>query len=224
MRNADRAIAVALVVAAAAAYLAFGWGADTSYDYYGRLADAFVHGRWWLTERPSWLNELVACGEGRWCVVYPPLPAILSIPFLPLGTAFAQVIASRLTGGAAAGPLYLGLRAFGAPRWVALAGTVLSVVGTTLLFTSVDGRSWYAAQSVAVLFTCIAFWLAARGGPAWGIGAAIGLATLARLPIAAATPALALLAARRTGRPYPRVLSGTVLAGVPFALFYVGYN
>jgi hypothetical protein len=224
VRRVDHVVAVALAAAGAAAYLAFGWGADTSYDYYGRLGDAFVHGRWWLTEDPSWLNELVACGDGRWCVVYPPMPAILAIPFLPFGTAFAQVLASRIAGGVSAGPLYLGLRAFGAPRWVALAGTALSAIGTTLLFTSVDGRSWYVAHSVAVLFTCVAFWLAARGGPAWSIGAAIGLAALARLPIAAATPALALLAARRTGRPYLRVLSGIVLAGVPFALAYAGYN
>lgn len=225
MRHADRVVAVALALAAAAAYLAFGWNADTSYDDYGRLAEAFVQGRWWLTEDPSWLNELVACGDGRWCVAHPPLPAILSIPFLPLGsTALAQVLASRIAGGLSAGPLYLGLRAFGVPRWVAVTGTVLSAVGTTLLFTGVDGRSPYVAHSVAVLFASIAFWLAARGGPAWGIGAAIGCAALARVPVAAAAPALALLAARRSGRPYLPVLSGVLLAGVPFVLTYAAYD
>ncbi len=225
MRRIDLGLAVALAAAGALAYLAFGWGADTSYDYYGRLADAFVHGRWWLTESPTWLNELLSCGDGRWCVAYPPLPAVLSIPFLPLGsTAVAQSVASRVAGGLSAGPLYLGLRAYGAPRPVAIAGTVMSTVGTTLLFSSTDGRAWYAAHAVAMLFASVAFWLAARGGPSWGIGVAIGLAALARLPVAAATPALALLAARRAGRPYARVLSGIVLAGVPFALVYVGYN
>lgn len=225
MRRSDRWLAAGLAAAGAAAYLAFGWGADTSYDYYGRLADAFMHGRWWLTVHPSWLNELLSCGEGRWCVVYPPLPAILSIPFLPFGsTALAQSLLSRVAGGVSAGPLYLGLRAYGAPRWVAVTGSVLSMLGTTLLFSSSDGRAWYAAHAVAVPLTCVAFWLAARGGPSWGIGVAIGLAALARLPVAAATPALALLAARRGAGSYPRVLSGIVLAGVPFALVYVAYN
>jgi len=153
-----------------------------------------------------------------------PLPALLSIPLLPLGTALAQGVMARIAGGASAGLLYLGLRAYGAPRWVAIAGAALSAFGTTLLFSSVDGRSWYAAHSVAVLFASAAFWLAARGGPSWAIGATIGLAALARLPFAAAFPALALLAARRTGSPYARVLGGVILGGIPFAIVYAGYN
>jgi hypothetical protein len=118
----------------------------------------------------------------------------------------------------------VGLRAYGAPRFVAIAGAVVSAFGTTLLFSSVDGRSWYAAHAVAMLFGSAAFWLAARGGPGWAVGAAIGLAALARLPFAAATPALALLAARRAGIPYTHVLRGVVLGGLPFAAVYVGYN
>jgi len=233
MRITDGRIAVACAVVGAAAYVAFGWGEETAYDYYGRLAAAFLEGRWWLTVREPWLNELVACGPSgavaagpeRWCVVYPPLPAVLSLPFLATGsTAIAQGLAAQIAGGASAGPLYLGLRAFGAPRWVALAGIVLSALGTTLLFTSVDGRSWYAAHSAAMLFTSVAFAVAARGGPAWAVGAAIGLAALARLPVAAATPALALLAAQRSGAPYWPTLARVVLSGVPFALAYLGYD
>lgn len=231
MRSLDARIALALAVLTAVAYVAFGWGEETVYDYYGRLGAALLEGRWWLTERPPWLNELVACGpsdapiEGRWCVVYPPLPAVLSIPFLVTGsTAIAQGLVSQIAGGASAGPLYLGLRAFGAPRWVALAGVVLSAFGATLLFTSADGRSWYAAHAVAMLFTSTAFAAAARGGPPWLIGAAIGLAALARLPVAAATPALALLASRKAGVPYLPMLLRIVAAGAPFALVYLAYD
>lgn len=231
MRSRDAAIALGLSIAGAVAYVAFGWGTATVYDYYGRLAEAFIEGRWWLDEAPPWLNELLACGpagggmeQARWCVAYPPLPAVLSIPFLPFGTMVAQSLASRVAGGASAGPLYLGLRAFGAPRPVAIAGAVLSALGTTLLFTSVDGRSWYAAHAVAMLFASVAFFFAARGGPAWAVGVAIGLAGLARLPVAAATPALALLVARRSGTPFGRALAMVVLGGAPFALAYVGYN
>ncbi len=224
MRPSDRVVALALAIGGAVAYVAFGFGTETVYDYYGRLADALVHGRWWLTEAPPWLNELLTCGAGRWCVAYPPLPAVLSIPLLPLGTAAAQSLMSRVAGGLSAGPLYLGLRSFGAPRPVALAGVVVSALGTTLLFTSVDGRSWYAAQAVAMLFAAIAFALAARGGPAWAVGVAIGLAALARLPFAAATPALALLLARRTATPLAKALAGVIAGGAPFALIYVAYD
>ena len=220
----EKWIAVALGCLAVSGYVIAGWGAPTVYDYYGRLAEAFVHGRYWLTDDPPWLNELLACGDGRWCVAYPPLPAILAVPLVWLGTATAQGVVSQVSGGASAAFLYLALRAYGAPRLVAVTGTLLSAFGTTLLFTSADGRSWYAAHAVAMLFTSIAFYLAARGGPAWGVGAAIGFAALARLPVAAATPALALLVARRGGTPFRAALTRVVLGGLPLLAIYVAYN
>lgn len=217
-------IAMAIGAFAVLAYLAAGWGAPTVYDDYGRLAEAFGHGRYWLTTDPPWLNELLACGDGRWCVAYPPLPAILAVPLLFLGTATAQDVVSQVCGGASAGVLFLALRAYGAPRWVAVTGALLSAFGTTLFFSSADGRSWYAAHAVAMLFTTVAFLIAARGGPGWWIGTAIGLAALARLPVAATVPALALLAAHRSGSSFPRTFLRIVAGGFPLLLLYVGYN
>src|SRR2546429_9940176 len=116
MAVSDRAVAIWIAVIAAAIYVAAGVGLATDYDYYGRLADAFLHGRWWLTEAPPWLNELLPCGEGRFCVVYPPLPATLSLPFVPFfPPAGAQVAASRVAGAATAGFLYYGLPRSGPP-------------------------------------------------------------------------------------------------------------
>src|SRR5206468_11653380 len=133
MTVSDRAVAIWIAVIAAAIYVAAGVGLATDYDYYGRLADAFLHGRWWLTEAPPWLNELLPCGEGRFCIVLPPLPAVLALPLAAfVSTSVAQVIASRVAGGASAGVLYYGLRAYGAPRLYALVGALLSAFGTTL--------------------------------------------------------------------------------------------
>ena len=225
MTWSDRRIATALAAAGAAVYLVVGLGLLTVYDYYGRLAQALLHGQWWLSEAPSWLNELVSCGPERWCVVYPPLPAILAMPLATvLSTALAQGLVCRIFGGVSAGILYLALRAFGAPRAVAIVGAILSTFGTTLFFSSVDGRAWYVAHAVAMPFLSAALLFAARGERAWLVGACIGLAALARLPVAAAAPALALLLARRAGMPYRRALAGVVLGGVPFALVYVGYD
>jgi hypothetical protein len=225
MTWSDRRIAIALAAAGAVAYLVAGLGLLTDYDYYGRLAQSLLHGQWWVSEAPPWLNELVPCGVERWCVVYPPLPAVLAIPLATvLPTALAQVLVSRIAGGVSAGILYLALRAFGAPRLVAIAGAVLSTFGTTLFFSSVDGRAWFAAHAVAMPFLCAALLFAARGERAWIVGVCIGLAALARLPVAAAAPALALLLARRAGSPYLRALGGVVIGGAPFALVYVGWN
>ncbi len=222
---ADRTIALALALAGALVYLGLGIGLQTDYDYYGRLAQAFVEGRWWLDVAPSWLNELIPCGEGRFCVAYPPLPAILAMPLVPLfGPAGAQALVSQLCGGASAGVLYLALRALGTTRGVAVAGAVLSGLGTTLLFSSIDARAWYAAHAVAMLFTSLALLLAARGERGWLVGVAIGLAALARLPVAAAFPALALLAARQGGRPFRPTLGLVVAGGAPLAAVYLGYN
>lgn len=220
----DRSLAIRIGLIGAAAYVGFGWGTLTVYDYHGRLAEALLQGRYWLDADPVWLNELLSCGDGRWCVAYPPLPALLAIPFLGLGTAAAQGAVAQLCGGASAGVLYLALRAYGAPRLVALGGVAVSAFGTTLLFSSADGRAWFAAHSVAMLFTSAAFLVAARGGTPWLLGALIGLAALARLPVAAATPALALLLAQRSGRPYPAVLLRVIVAGLPLLAIYVGYD
>jgi hypothetical protein len=225
MTLSDRAVAIWIGLIAAAIYVGAGVGLATDYDYYGRLAEAFVHGRWWLTEAPPWLNELLPCGDGRYCVVYPPLPAILSVPLVPFfPTAVAQVLMSRIAGGASAGLVYYGLRAYGASRTYAVAGALLSAFGTALFFSSVDGRAWYAAHSASMLFLAAAFAVAARGGNAGMIGALIGISALARLPVALAAPALALLCARRAGVSYGRTLGGVVAGGAPFALVYFGYN
>jgi len=225
MTWSDRRIAIALAAAGAVAYVVAGLGLLTDYDYYGRLAQALLQGQWWASEAPPWLNELVPCGVERWCVVYPPLPAILAMPFATLlPTALAQVLVSRIAGGVSAGILYLALRAFGAPRLVAITGALLSTFGTTLFFSSVDGRAWFAAHAVAMPFLAAALLFAARGERPWLVGVCIGLAALARLPVAAAAPALALLLARRAGAPYLRALGGVVIGGAPFALAYVGWN
>ncbi len=221
----DRSLAISLGAAGAFAYLVAGIGLLTDYDYYGRLAHALVAGRWWLDEAPPWLNELLACGDGRWCVAYPPMPGLLAVPLAPLvSSALAQVLVSRIAGGLSAGILFMALRAYGAPRTLAVIGAVISTLGTTLFFSSVDGRAWYAAHAVAMPFLAAAFLFAARGDRPWLVGACIGLAALARLPVAAAAPALALLVARRADVSYGRALAGVILGGLPFALVYVGYN
>jgi hypothetical protein len=225
MTWSDRTIAIALAAAGAVAYLVAGLDLLTVYDYYGRLAGAIAQGQWWLSEAPPWLNELVPCGIERWCVVYPPLPAILAIPFtLVLPSDLSQVLVSRIAGGVSTGILFLALRAFGAPLLVAISGALLSTFGTTLLFSSVDGRAWYAAHAVAMPFLSAALLFAARGERAVLVGVCLGLAALARLPVAAAAPALALLLAHRAGTPFPKAFAGVVLGGIPFALIYVGYE
>ena len=83
-------------------YYATGEGHPTYYNYYVRLADAFIHGRLYLTENPSWLNELVPNPSGPgFYVVYPPLPAFLMAPLVALfGLQLNQTLVSLFVGAA----------------------------------------------------------------------------------------------------------------------------
>ena len=70
-----------VVVVTTALYLFTSSRDRQELDYFVRLADAMLHGRIYLTQAPSWLNELIP-RNGVWYVAYPPWPAILLIPFV----------------------------------------------------------------------------------------------------------------------------------------------
>jgi hypothetical protein len=223
--TSDRAIAAYLALGAIALYLLSGIGHPTVYDYDARLAVSITQGKWWIEEAPPWLSELVPCGVGRWCVHLAPLPALLVMPFLLFfsdGT--AQTVASAVTGGLIAAPVYLSVRRLGAPRSIAIATTVFTIAGTTLWVNASDGRAWYFAHAAAVLFASLAVLSALDGRPAWLVAGLLGVGALARLPLFIAAPALALLVARRRDEPLPRVALFGVLALAPFAAAQVGYN
>src|SRR5439155_2544206 len=138
-------------------YLASAIGHGTIYEYFARLAEATLSGRWWLTEALDYLNELLPCGEGRLCVVYVPLPVLAVLPFLAvLDDGAAQTAASVLCGGLAAAPAFLALRRVGTPRNAAIATTVFAMWGTNLWFGAADGRAWYLAHALAALLASLA--------------------------------------------------------------------
>lgn len=221
----DTHLALLLAVTTILLYELTAVGHPTPFDYYSRLADAFAHGRAWLTEAPSYLVELVPCASGGLCSHLPPLPALLVLPFT---TTFAgptaQTLASAILGGAAAGPVYLSLRRLGAPLSTAALVTVFAMIGTDLYFTSADGRSWYLSHAAGVLFASLALLLALDGRPGWVVGVALGAAALSRFPLALAAPGLALLVARVRGGGFPRALALLVAGALPFAAAEAAYD
>ena len=221
----DRAIALALGGAALVVYLALIVGHHTPFDYFGRLAYAVWQGRLWLDGAP--LSEIEVGRDGHFYNVQPPLPAILALPFVPFGAANEiEVFVSAVFGGLSIVPLFLALRALTVPRGLATGCAILSAFGTTLLFTSVDGRSWFAAHATAVFFLSVALYLAASHRSAFFIGACVGAAALARTPIGLAAPGLLLLA-RRDGTSRGELLRSALLlvaGAAPFALIQGGYD
>lgn len=223
--GSDRSIAVAIGIVASVAYTAPAIGNPTTFDYFARLARAFSLGQYWLDGAPPHLNELVPGVGGHLYSVFPPLPAILLLPLLPFGdAAAAQTLASALLGALSSVPLYLAQRALGIPRSLAIWTTVLSVFGTTLWVTAVDGRAWFAANATGMFFASVALQRAARGSTL-STGVALGAAALARTPIVLAAPGLLLLALSGTRNgAFARGVALFALGAAPFIVIQASYD
>lgn len=134
----------------------FTSGGTTPYNYFTRLGDAFLHGRYYLQENPSWLNELIPIGQQKFAVVYPPTPAIISMPFVfVFGSNFRQEIISQIMGALAA--FIWGVIAFQKTKsrvsslWLFL----LASFGNIVWFMSANGSVWYMGQVSTYLFTTL---------------------------------------------------------------------
>jgi hypothetical protein len=160
----------------------------SSFDYFVRLADAFLHGRIYLTEAPSWLNELIP-KDGVWYVAYPPMPAVVLIPFVAIfGDEFPQQVASVLFGGLSVGLVWLVLGRFALALRVRFLLTMVFAFGTVMWYVTEVGSAWYFAHVVAVLFSLAAVLVVLHGRWPFAVGLLLGCAALARLPVGLSAP------------------------------------
>jgi hypothetical protein len=150
-------IPTALFVVAWAAYAWISHARSANLDYFVPLADAFLHGRVGLTEAPSYLNELVPSGTGLYFVVYPPVPAIVVLPFVwVFGVGFEQAWASILFGALNVVLVSQIIRAMGVSRSVRIVLSLVFAFGTVVWFSAQAGSSWQFAHVVATLFMFLA--------------------------------------------------------------------
>lgn len=174
-----------LIIAVTAAIYLYSAPRDRqALDYFVPLADAFLHGRLHVLEAPSWLNELVP-GGGGWYVVYPPVPALLLIPFVALyGAEFPQQVASSLYGAIAVGLAWLLFGRFALSIRRRLGLTLVFGFGTALWYVAESGSAWYFAHVSAVMFSVAAVILALDRRWPIAAGLLLGLAAISRLPVA----------------------------------------
>ena len=125
---------------------------NTPYNYFVRLADAFLNHRLYLIDNPSWLSELIPI-EGKYYVVYPPMPAVLLIPFVAIfGAGLSQTIFSIFLGSFNPIILYSIFKKLKIPSKTAFLTIIFFVFGTDYWFLSSVGSSWYLAHVVAIFF------------------------------------------------------------------------
>jgi hypothetical protein len=226
-RGADRAAravwlaaGVGLAIAAFAVYSVTR--IDRYYDHFVWQAAAFLEGQaairypvgsgelgvgnWFFQDV---LPVAPAGGAERGLIPFPPLPALLLVPFVAvfglatddqaIFTALAALdvaICWWMVGRLGVGPI------------ARVATTVFFAFGTVFWYSAQNTTTWYQAHIVAVGFTMLAVGLAVGwevaaldGGRArsstdpraFGIGVLVGLATTARLPMILAAPFFALV-------------------------------
>lgn len=184
----DAALALAVAALATAVFYYSAPPEPTPFDYFVRLADAFLHGRFYLLEGPSWLNELVPTAGGFY-VVYPPMPAVVLMPFVAVfGTQIAQQGPNALFGGAAIGLLWLALGRFDLTLRRRALLTAVFAFGSVFWYTTEAGSAWYMGHTVAVLFAVAALLPALDRRHAWLVGLLLGCAAVSRLPVALTAP------------------------------------
>ena len=227
-------VAVGLAVLATAVYLFTSSRDRENLDYFIRLADAMMHGRIYLTEAPSWLTELIPHG-GVWYVAYPPMPAVLLIPFVAvLGTEMHQQVVSSLFAGISVGLTYLVLCRFSLSERVRVGLTLVFAFGTCLFYVAEVGNTWYFAQVCAVMFSTAAVLLTLHRRWPLLVGLLLGFAVLSRLPVVLSAPFFAAMLAGlgwplRIPEDRARAIRSVLLFGaglaIPlaaFALYNVG--
>ena len=199
---------------------------STNFDQYVRLADAFLHGRLYLVNAPSWL-ELARDGE-KGFVINPPAPTLFLIPWVAIwGLSTNQVIISMLVGSAAIGLFWVAATQLGWDFWFRVAMTVLVAFGTNFWWGATEGSIWMLAHVSAVFFLMAALVETTGKNRPWLIGILVGLAGLSRLPVFLTFPFFAYTVTKGSNQQWRTTLSRLAMLGFALAVMgalYLAYN
>lgn len=225
------------------------WGGNTASPemaYFNHLAAAFQRGELYLANPPS-THDLTQF-EGRWYVPFPPLPALLLLPWVALRglAATNTVVFSTLLGALNVTMVYLLLEALSQRGWSALSRgdnlwlTLLFGLGCVHWYMATLGSVWFVAQICTVTFVALSVWLAVRYKSAWPTSVALAIALLARPNVIFTWPLLlgiywmhikrqdlAIVASLRDPAVLGKLLRWTVISAIPLVLavgLLLGYN
>src|SRR3972149_6915800 len=162
-------------------------GDPTPYNNFVRLADAFLHGRLYLTGDVKWIE--LAVYEGRYYIIPPPMPAILLFPFVAIfGLSTNQTIASIFLGSLNVSIAFLVFRELTKSRSVQLWTTVMFGFGTIHWWAASTGWVWTFSQVTALTFLLPAVYETLTRKRLLLIGVFLGCAYWSRLPTVISFP------------------------------------
>lgn len=193
----------------------------TPYDYFTRLSDAFLQGKYYLTESIPWLNELIPI-DNKYYIVYPPMPAILAMPFrFIMGNKFEQQFLAHILGAGIT--IFTMLISWNIKRdkklmiWSGL----LTAFGNIIWYLSATGSSWYLGQVSAAFFLTAAIYESLNKKHPIITGALLGAACLSRVEVVLSFPFfLYIYKDKNWLLNYLKI----VLGALPFLTFDFSYN
>lgn len=210
-----------------AAYKGPLWQASM-YAYFNYLADALNHGQLHLRELPATTHDL-SYFEGRYFLYWPPLPAVLLMPFVAIfGVHFSDILFSIGVAGLNVALVALLLRRVTERGLIDLGAVQRGILviffafGTVHLTLAPYGRVWFTAQLIG--FTCVVLaYLAAitmRGIPAFmcaGVAIAAAFLTRNHLVLVGLWPATYLLV-QHWSHGWRRLLIYVIAGAMPVVL------
>lgn len=226
------------------------------YNHFVWQADAFLHGQASIAYpvssgsvqnfyfqdvlRGPWPQDQPIVPAGRGLLPFPPLPAVLLMPFVALwGLGTDAALLCAILGAINVALCWRMLTRVTDRRWAAVAGTLFYAFGTVAWYAAMLGSTWYAAHVVASTFLFLGI-TAALDAEAREValgatrrvlgfidlrqfiaGMLFGLAALARLTTIFGAPFFVFVGGG--GSLARRAVSAGLGAAIPVALL-LGYN
>ncbi|WP_068004837.1 glycosyltransferase family 39 protein [Pseudovibrio axinellae] len=155
-------------------------GEQPESNSYALLAEAFLQGRFDATRC---FDLDCALFEEKIFVIFPPVPALIALPFVAIfGASFQHfIVLGTLCFTVTAVVWWQVSRVYQTDRQLAALLVLAFLFATPLQYSVLraDGI-WFFAQAVAVMLTSLALWSALVKKNAWLVGLFIGLAFLSR--------------------------------------------
>ena len=158
------------------------------FNYFIYLADAFLNARLHLLDTPFYFEELIQ-KDGLSYTIYPPMPAVLLIPFVAVwGLSFSQIIASIALGSVNVSLVFLLMRRLTESLSKQIWMTLLFAFGTIYWYTTTIGSVWYFAHIVSIFFLLLALIETFGKRRVFLIGVLLGASYFSRIPTVLTLP------------------------------------
>ena len=229
-------VGLGLFVLAAVVYFGSNPARHDFYDHFVWQADAFLHGRAEITYpvsdgpyRNDYFQDVLPVAPDRAQIPFPPLPAVILLPFVAIwGLATNGAAVAAAIGALNVALCWWMLLGVTDRRTAALLGTIFYAFGSVAWYAAMLGTTWFLAHVVGSTFLFVAISIAVRAdgerkavGRQLGAGLALGAAASARLTTIFGAPFFVFVGGG--GSWLRRAVSAGVGARFP-VLLLLGYN